>query len=589
MAITIPLSTGVVAAVITTVEYILSTIAAISARATIHGMWLLGLHRGGEATLDARTRTRQGLMKDFAGFLISISLVIAAASVESSLEPTWLVLPYAVNSSSCVSVFGNFAPVRVDAHSPPFRVSIEPWVVKASLQLNCVHGISSLGVGSWTEVSGQKQNMYASTCVNKSLDVTTNVVGTSPTTYKFSPDAFNVVIMQSSMYTLFPLQISNPGKSLRGVGTAHEGQGECGRRGISGYYMAMNAFYETMRIHGKNMTFGVHERMCVAHGEMQIKALTKDRVQTCLRGPQKQTKLECFVESAKAEEKYSIRLPDMAALYASGELKKPSYACVDGIVQIEYFFFSADLISELRGGPSTALNNSLTVNKQNGAPELPVLVPISVRTISGRCQRTIAPIAQSALLFSTEQEWSNLEFAKVDRLARFHAYMTAVSDSLFPLPNLPKPESSLHNGTCYVRPVQTVTQIPTTWASVFFVVCVILVAVVTISAFIFRSFFRGESWIVGSARWSLKTLLRDGEGPAEKETMIQAVPVTTPVHKNVARVPSSFILGRGGSVTEATDWKYEFRFRTKWRPDEATERTTTTSQENPGHSQVPRV
>lgn len=568
MSFTLHLPLGLVAALITATEYCLSLLAALSARATLHGVWLISLHRGRKAAIDTRTRDRRAFRKDVVCFLLTLALVIAAAGVESNLKPTWILATPPRNSSFCVSMYGKYFPSRVVRHRPPFRVGVEPWIVSVAHMLGCRNGIASIGVGSWTDVDGNKMDMCGPVCVNEALNLSTVFVGAEVRRYTFDKVSFNPFVGVSPAYTLFPLRKGSIGLDTRHVGTVVEGTGECSKRGISAYFMGMNAEYETMRIQSRNMSFAVHETLCKSHSG-GVKPIPTNRLQACIRGAM-EADVHCIRESATPADTYSVRLSDMAALYISDKIDGASYACVETTVQIEYVFITAQQATNL-----ILRKNSTTTNEQQNLPRFPVLIPTSVRSISGSCERTIAPVAQAALLYSIEQEWWDLEFAPINRQIRFHAYMMAVADSLFPMPTLPEPESSFNEATCFIRPTYEVTLIPWSWATLLLVMLISIVTAAAVSAFIFRALFRGESWLVGSAKWSIARLMGESEGDnknqVDQEAHIEAVPI-----------PSDF-----NQDAEPRDWRYEFRIRSRDLPDDGPRVQTFDSlhESNPFHKQ----
>lgn len=97
LAVSIPV--GTMAAIMTGLEYLLSVLCGLSLRASVHGFWLIGLHRGGEASLTGATHLRRAFIRDMLVTLIGIWLVTGVALVESNLRGGFSVDDNVVNSA----------------------------------------------------------------------------------------------------------------------------------------------------------------------------------------------------------------------------------------------------------------------------------------------------------------------------------------------------------------------------------------------------------------------------------------------------------------------------------------------------------
>lgn len=499
---------GTMAALLTAIEYLLSLVCSLSARASVHGLWLIGLHRGGEAKLTGTTYVRRGFIRSMLVTLIGVWLVIGIALVESNLQVGVLVKPNAVNSTLCVSIYGKYMPKRSAIHKPPYRAFIEPWIMQVSRKIECGHhGIATVGTGGLSDPYGTIHNMSSPVCSKQALDVKGGEVVASLKMLKMRELSFHPVWGESGGFALFPHDGSKIGKSIL---QPVEGTGPCSEVGISGYLTALESFYETLHFQVQNVTRTVHESICTLHAKKPVVPLPDDVVASCIM--QKKDKLDssCLRNQATPALLNRIRLANVSALFIGEQIGAPSYACLSTTVEYEYVFIGPKFVK--RGDRNAVVN-------------LPVLVPTLVKALHGHCERTIAPLGQAALVYSADDEWSKGALAKMTRKHRFYAYTMAVSASMFPLHNLRGSEDPSDNGTCLLRPVTGVTEIPMDWRFGIMLSGLCIVFLIVIIGIALRMSFSGDVWKVGSPQWSLARLVGNNGDDGEKKVLIQVLPV----------------------------------------------------------------
>lgn len=489
-SITVPLAVGTMAAILTAAEYILSTASALCIRAAMHGFWLVGLHRGGTASLDTGERLKRTFTKDIAGALLGIWLVFGVALVESNLKEAFQIVNKEVNSTDCVSMFGKYKPTRIKLDTPPYRTILEPWVLQVAKKNQCGEdGIASVGVGGATDVYGNKKNMSAPVCVDKHLRVDSQLIQATLTVIKVQKFFFTPHVPDSESYVLFPHSCEGIGKRIDHLANS-EGKGPCGRQGISSFFNCASPTLQTTHVHYLNASKALHDEKCIQHGEKSLRGVPNDTVRECIQA--RSINGKCLLARAPKELIHTFRSSRASALFLGQDIGSQAYACPNAIVEEKYVFIDPSFISQL--------GNSAT-------PKLKLLVVLSARVAKGGCEPTVNVLGQAALMYTADAGWRRDELSKYDKRTLYHAYMMAVSSSQFPLNHVEGKESATINGSCYIKPVTGVTEIAWDWR-LFLLVSGLVCSILIIAAgAVFRLIYTGESWEVGSAHWSLSHLL----------------------------------------------------------------------------------
>lgn len=551
--ITVRIELGTLAALLTALEYFLSLLSSLSARAAVHGLWLVGLHRGGEARLDTQARTRRIFRRDALVAILGIWLVIGVALVESNLQHAVHVLKTRVPSPLCVSVYGKFDPQRVYLHTPPYRTIVEPWVLDIARDLGCgLTGLASVGVGGTTDIKGQKRGMFAPICADKRVDVAGGAVTVRMRIAKYHKLGLVPRLGHSGGFILFPHRKTGLGKGVDGLGALGEGNGPCGDNGISAYMFVMPGHYETVKVQSDNMTKTVMDSICSLHSVSQrVDVLPDPIVSSCKSKSPRDLDIGCL--RSKAERRFikHVKVPNVSALFLGETVNSTSYACTSTTVKYEYVFINPRFVH--KGHPEAK-------------PRLPVLVPTILTALTGHCERTIAPLAQAALLYSADSEWQQDDLAVIPRITRFHAYLIAVSSSQFPLNTVHNSESpKAPNGKCLLRQVANCTDIPTDWRLGILVSGFVVVSAVVLTGLVFRFRFKGEAWNVGSAKWSFERLLAKQENGGKRKTArVEIIPVDDTENDNPSKPQSATNSpsSHRDAISPVADRQYEYRLRT---------------------------
>lgn len=515
--LTFNVEVGTLAAILTVFEYVLSTIAAISARASIHGLWLLRLHRGGSLPNDAKDLKRRAFRKDIFSFLLSVWLVAGVALLEANLRPSVRIKNRVIKSDHCVSVYGKYESYRTKSHVPPYRALVENWVLTAANGLNCgEYGIASIGTGGMTDSMGKRQNMAAPVCATEKVEVGKEIIGVKIDLTEVEDTYLKFEIGATAAYAILPYSSENLGKDDENIGISQEGKGICGERGISALHTEFGSEYGTTFVQYGNLSYALHERICDAHpGRVQSSQVIANTASpSWLHSVDAYIRVDVLRSQARSDQIFKYTISDAYFLFQGKKIDDPTYACTNGTMEIEYVFASApDVARQLRKfrGQTAAI------------PTNPVLMQTSARMLEGHCERAIGPVSFAALLYSADAEWRNDHLAKVmkDKRMRYHMYAMAVSSAQFPLNGVQGDETPKNaEGECWVRPIDNVTKVKLDWRMLVMLIGFVVAFLVIGMSILFRCLFPGESWQVGSTMWSLRQFIDEDE---EENNMASAV------------------------------------------------------------------
>lgn len=513
----INLPIGTVAALLTSCEYLLSTIAALSARAAVHGSWLYSLHRGGEASIGVAARMKRNIRKDIIGSIIGVWLVISVALVESNLYSSVVVSRSLVVSPMCISTSQPFPITLFGELIPSMRAIVEPWVIGVVDTLNCQGGLSTIGGGAGTDIYGKKLNLSAPVCDQSAIVPPQQVFIRLSRVYIGSQQ----IVFQPSRTAIFeiiPYSRRGIGLALPRLGPEYEGQGPCGAKGISTYLPGLRHGWITVSASAHNVSVSVLESVCEQHSA-PVRPISFDLAESCTDFKSKALDLSCVYIQTSEDDVYSATIHDTSAIFVGKSGTDPSYACLNASVRIDYVFLPPSMFTKMT--PPVAVT-------------MPVLVPVQVAAVSGYCERTVHILGRAALVYSADAEWLHSELYGLDRRTRYHAFMIAVSSSQFPLANIRNSPSEMFSAVtpegyepCLLRGVNEVTLVPWNWCLWLLIFGVSMAGAVMIVGLTLRMLFSGESWRVGSAQWSLTRLFNDtglADPFAENSVVVQVIP-----------------------------------------------------------------
>lgn len=510
------LPVGTVAALLTSCEYLLSTIAALSARAAVHGSWLYNLHRGGEASISVAARMKRNIRKDIIGSIIGVWLVISVALVESNLYASVIVSRSLVVSPSCVSTSHPFDVGLFEDLIPSMRAVVEPWVVGVVDTLNCQGGLATIGGGAGTDIYGKKKNMSAPVC-DQSVVIPPEQISIRLSRLHISSKQIVFRPTETAIFEIIPYSTKGIGSAVPRLGPDYEGQGPCGAKGISTYLAGLRHGWITLYANAHNVSVSVMESVCEQH-LAPVAPISFDLADRCSNLKSKEIDLSCIYTQTSQDDVYSAVIRDTSAIFVGKSSLDPSFACLNASIRIDYLFLPAKIFTQM--SPPIAVT-------------MPVLVPVKVAAVSGYCERTVHVLGRAALVYSADAEWLHSELRELDRRTRYHAFMIAVSSSQFPLANILNslPEASVSSAAkidepCLLRGVSEVTLVPWNWCLWLLILGVSVSCIFMVVGLALRLFFAGESWRVGSAQWSLTRLFNDtglADPFAENSVFVQVV------------------------------------------------------------------
>lgn len=511
---TIGLPVGTVAALLTSCEYILSTLAALSARAAVHGSWLYNLHRGGEATIGISARTKRNVYKDVIGSILGVWLVVAVALVESNLYGSVVVSPVVAVSPFCISTSQSFDASLFDNLVPSMRSNIEPWVFGVIETLNCEGGLATIGTGHATNLYGHKRDIGAPIC-DPSIVTPPEKVSIQISVLRVNSEQIVMRTAETSVFEIIPYNRQGIGLPVYRQGPRSEGQGPCGMKGISTYMVGLTHGWMTAYANSRNISTFVMETICEQHSTV-VTPIAVNLTDRCANYDMNILDVACIYDGLPPNLIRSAVIHDTAAIFVGKEAIDPSYACINASIRIDYTLISPDLFAKMT--PPTILT-------------MPVLIPLHLAVQRGYCERTVHVLGRAALVYSADAEWLDTRLRKLNRRMRYHAYMVTVASAQFPLTQVNEsltgfsatPET---NEPCLLKGINDVTLVPWNWCLWLLILGVSATAIVTVLGITMRLVFAGETWRVGSAQWSLSRLFSNtglGDPMAENSVVVQVV------------------------------------------------------------------
>lgn len=512
---------GALAGILTASEYILGSLAAIAGAALVRGIWLEYLHRGGVVPMSVKSRAARHTLRDFISFFIGICFVTAIALVETTLEPTYLITQQTVPESRCLQMAQWFHPLIQDSLIPPLQVNVEPWITRVAQILDCPlgHGIETVGLKSFVDIEGKEINISAPVCADeklypKNLSIALQYLSVESDGFEFNVD--EAASAEIIPYWLKPIQRSVQTRD-QGLIPDPDGANECLSRSISPDWYEMNTEWTTTMLSGHGLSRTLYYEMCRLHGDRLIATLPLDVEKSCEQNfdvsgepfdnDDHHLNPACLLEKTELYPNvaHSVKLSNVSVIIVNK--KSQSFVCVDADISVDYVFVSMDILRYL---------------KYESQFQTPALVMAKISVISGHCERTVHVIGRAALLYSAEAEWRDTYMAQLNRVERYHAFVIAVSTSIFPLDQLQNsvypyeqnPADAAENDKllkkeCMVRPVTRATKIPKGGAFIFLITVTAVSSFVIILAFLIRVlvFCRGHDWTVGTTQWSFNQLL----------------------------------------------------------------------------------
>lgn len=538
----INLPVGVVTAILTTSEFILSFIATIAGGAAVRGVWLMYLHRGGTASVTARSRSRRLIIRDFVSFAMAFWLVVSVAMVESNFEQTYVLTEQSKFSPRCLRMDQRVDPVLMDTLIPPLHLRIDEWILECSEDLRCINGIATVGLELETNGNGTKKMMNAPVCAME--QVVLNDIKIFVRAIKISSSSLTVVQNGHDFFEFFPYEspnIHNGSDPSVIASPNHTSPNECTKRHIGGPPIKLHTMWRTLVADGEQVSNMIQYELCRLHGDKPVATIQQAVEESCGSPVEVTTpydsehKLDpsCIRDHALrigVPGVYHTTLLQNMSVQFHFNNGTTSFACLDAVVQVHYVFVSSEF---LRHSGFHAHSS-----------EMPVIVPFGAAVIRGHCERTLNVLGRAALLFSADSEWRNTFSSSIGRVPRYHANMMAVSSSLFPLDqmsedtrgsNRSENSGTVHlngpnlafarygNSKCRVRIVKQATGILIDGSFHSLTAATMVCSLLVLTAMILRltAWISGHSWTVGSAKWALTEIAK--RGATDLQIVVQSV------------------------------------------------------------------
>lgn len=533
-------SIGTVAAVLTVVEFILSMIAAIAASAAVRGVWLMVLHRGGKASITAKSRNCRLVIRDFISFFVDVWLISSVAFIESKLKSTYVVTAETLLSSRCLRMDQSINPSLMDCLTPPLHLVPPPWVDDVAKGLGCKNGLSTVGLGELKKGNRGRHWFSAPVCEIQKTGLEDMKVDVRAV--KICSGAFTVLHKGYDFFEIFPYWSPELISAQRSAVAIRDGNvsafdvtpnhpsSQCRSRNINGPSLNMHTVWRSALADGKDLSNMIYYELCRLHGNKAVVTIPLSAEISC---SQDATVFEqydsgyifdptCIRDSATRMGidgvSHTALLENISVQFHYDNGTR-SFACLDAAVEVSYVFVSGAFVR--RSGAETQDISASTI------------VPVSVAVLSGHCERTLNVLGRAALLFSADAEWRNPNISTKCRKVRYHGNMMSVTTSLFPLDEIKQdisgskkirkgidditddpyfPDVRSARSQCHVRVVRQATEIMIDASFISLVIAAVVCALLVITGIGLRLtvWANGHLWQVGSAKWALEEIERLG-------------------------------------------------------------------------------
>lgn len=530
------LPVGRVAAILTVFEFVIGTATTLAIRGLIRGIWLFKLHKNGKASVNAKARSRRGLVRDFVTSAFGILLVASAALVESQLQSTVEITENPISSKACVRVDRPLDPDLLGTFVPPIQLIVEPWVLLVAQQIkNGINkndrakaALATVGVGGTTTLKGEKAEMFAPVSPKlKSIDP--HLIVFDITEVKVQPNRLSIKPGKTPAVEIFPF-------STDGIDTSEKTEAHnepldayrayCESKQLSSLRIGLHTYWRSSYSQSMNVMQAVHDSICKYHREAiadksNERPLKMEEIEEC--GIWRVTKMNpnCLREKAvnlslandnvpESSVIFSVDMSNSSALFYGKSRTDSSYACIDATINVEYVLLEAGVL------------NSLSPNRNE---QYPFIVPTRYTVKSGHCERTIHLLARTALLHSADVEWRMTDLAKLDRIRRYWSFMISASSALVDLTEIDV-EDKTAESNCSIHPVRSITFVRYSWSVVLLVSITSICAILIVIASVYRLYYRGPPWLIGSAYWSLNQFCSEesqGEDGCNEHTGIKVL------------------------------------------------------------------
>lgn len=510
------LSVGRVAAFLTVFEFMVCTVTTIAIRGLIRGIWLFKLHKNGKASVNAKARSKRGMVRDFVTSAFGILLAASAALVESQLQSTVEISENPIPSKACVRIDRPMDPDLLDTFLPPIQLIVEPWVLLVVQQIKdginkndrAKTALTTLGVGGTTTLNGEKAEMFAPVSLKlKSIDPRSIVFDI--TEVKVQANRLSIKPGKTAVVEIFPFStdgIDTSEKTEANNESLDEYRVYCASKELSSLRIGLHTYWRSSYSQSVNVMQAVHDFICKSHREAVLDRSTErplklEEIEDCGNWRVANLNPNCLREKAvnlslindnvpKSSVLFRADVSNSSALFYGERRDDSSYACIDAIINVEYVLLEAEVL------------NSLTPYRNE---KYPFIVPTRYTVKSGHCERTIHLLARTALLHSADVEWRMTDLAQLDRIRRYWSFMISASSALVDLTELDV-EDRPTESNCSIHPVRYITFIRYSWRVVLLVSIISICAILIVTASVYRLHYRGPSWLIGSAYWSLNQL-----------------------------------------------------------------------------------
>lgn len=488
MFVNLPITT--VGSILTVFEFLLGIITARMLPGAIHGVNLLRLFYSGRLSLQSKGRRLCPSVTNVLGFLLPFLLLLAVFFFEYGISPSYSVgiLPRETRNTSCVRL-DNFEKqnsveqLSLIGQSVPPSVRYERWAIDLIQGIGCNKtALSSVSTHLSFSKLGYADDILAPSCLkysNESLqtnlasNISMIVTSTSERNYG------------DPLFDLIPYSLP--------VDENKESQKACREKGISSFVFSFFKDWEIPELNRSRLSNLIQKRLCQIHDD-SVETIPRVWQEKCFLGEGnfrnwKEVNVSCIRDKMKASKKWQYRatLTNMSAVFVKTKGVGEAWACLNTSVRINYTF--------IYEGPDGRLDGM-------------VLLPLSLESIGGTCERILHFFGHAALLHSAKAEWGEEnDYVHLDRHERFRAMELVLAPIMLQPPEVfDKVTSEEQN--CYLREVLNGTELPFDFRFGFLLIATFLCASASLIGLNMNILLRGKTWRVGTDIWCLRQVVQ---------------------------------------------------------------------------------
>lgn len=518
---TVPLSNGNVAAIITSAEFIVGTVAIYCTYPIMRGLWLLQLHRNRRLAVRIQERKYRRIKNEILALTIAVLFATTVALFESNLGQRYYISSKEKFSKYCAPMATASDVYLLSKIRAPTSFKIDTVSSEIAASLDCEFGLNSVEFGSEIVAGEYSTNFFVPICNGHSENNESGSASGAPyfprsnmqkqfieySDYTDDPIDYIEMDLYSRPFFVIPYNVTTFGKTRKDLlNSSHviPKIPACEERKISSIPTVSNR-WEIRQVDDMFIWRVILERLCEQHSGDASASVSNDTISECEGAAELNATCINSGVSRNEASTFEFTIDDVAVLaVVDDNWNATSYACTNASVKIEY-----ELISE----------NHVRNITEYGAPlveDRSIVIITVMEVISGRCELAQHTLGLFAVLYSARVEWFEVSkqfFSHLTRHQTYYAYVMSIARSGFPFEELDSPVFK-NNQTCpfHIAAVGTVIESNAFLWSTLTIFAVGLLLIICSSLFL--TVFSKQAWHFASYTEKLESLSSEFQSSA---------------------------------------------------------------------------